>query len=163
MPSYATPAPAQAMHPAVLTSQGPQGFAPVPGTVHPPAPADYSQQQHLNVQQPSAYLPGQPLAQNQAQSHVASSGATGVAGSGKTSSLQGHLNKVKGQLETKGGKQGAWLAQQLQTQAAPLVNKVAVVGDVHGGGKALGFEVYRGGNNVFSKDDVVKDEMGNAV
>ncbi|KAM0787548.1 hypothetical protein ACM66B_003619 [Microbotryomycetes sp. NB124-2] len=156
-PSYASPVPAQAVNPGLLEHQGPQGFAPQPGIVAPVAAADqqYHQQQQYAYDQQQHYQ--QPVG-SQSQSAATTPAATGP----KTSSLQGHLNKVKTQLEKNGGKQGAWLATQLQTQANPLVNKVAVVGDINSNGVPIGFEVFRG-SHVVSKDDVVKDMQGNPV
>lgn len=52
--------------------------------------------------------------------------APAPAGS-KTSSLQVNVDKVKVQLEAKGGKHGAWLAGQIQGQADAL-KKIPVVG-----------------------------------
>ncbi|KAK4051210.1 hypothetical protein OIV83_003032 [Microbotryomycetes sp. JL201] len=164
-PSYASPVPAQAVNPGVLEHQGPQGFAPQPGVVAPVSGNHYPQQQQQQQQEyyhTQQYEPVvAPVANGQPPTAAGTASAQAAPAAGaKTSSLQGHLNKVKTQLEKNGGKQGAWLATQLQTQAQPFVQKTAIVGDINSNGTPIGFEVYRG-SHIVSKDDIVKDMQGN--
>ncbi|KAK4056894.1 hypothetical protein OIO90_002144 [Microbotryomycetes sp. JL221] len=165
-PSYTTPVPAQSLNSELFQHQSSQGLNPVSSVIgQPQSQVDMNHQSQPHslqypMQQQQQTNHSLTQEQNFQQQPTTNTNPNPVVQ--KQSSLQNHVNKVKTQLETKGGKQGTWLANQLQTQVNPFVNKVQIVGDINSGGSPIMYQVFRG-SHVMSKDDVVKDMNGNPV
>ncbi|SCV67443.1 BQ2448_5054 [Microbotryum intermedium] len=99
----------------------------------------------------------QPPAPPQAVNQPISPSIT-TQGAPKVSTLQANVDKVKEQLNKRGGKTGATLASALQGQADALA-KVNIVGDIYSNGTPVEYHVHNAGG-MFSKDDVVLNAQG---